>query len=217
MIAEYLKQIQLDGLTITTVYDIGACEGNWSFPLKQSVLKDSYFYLFEANEFRRAALDSAGLPYYIGVLSNPGRDYVEFFSKATTGDSYYCENTAHYDDKQSVQVPCRTLESIVAEADLPIPNLLKIDTQGSELDILRGAESILDQVDLVFLECPIICYNLGAPNLQDYLDFMKEHGFVPTEVLEIHKSEHTVLQIDIMFINDKTKTRLYGPNKYIRP
>lgn len=217
MIENFLRQIQQDGLKIDTVYDIGACEGHWSWPLKTTVLTDSHFYLFEANETRRPRLQALGLPYYIGVLSNPGREYVEFFSKTTTGDSYYKENTSHYDKDTPVRVPCRTLDSIVKEAGLPIPNLLKVDTQGSELDILKGSEEILAKIDLVFLECPVIRYNLGAPNLQDYLDFMRNQGFIPTEVLQIHKNEYTIIQMDIMFINYKTKERLYGPNVFSRP
>lgn len=216
-INNYLAQIQQDGLRIDTVYDIGARQATWSVPMKTGVLKDSYFYLFEGNPDCEGALAASGLPYYIGILSNPGRESVDYYKINGSGDSYYRENTPFYDNKTPTTVPARTLESIVAECELPIPNFIKIDTQGSELDILRGAETILDRVDLIFLECPIIRYNLGAPDIQDYLDYMREHGFMPTDVLDIHVHENTLVQIDIMFINIKTKERLYGANTGCRP
>ena len=208
----YLRQIQLDGLKINTVFDIGANNGSWSLTKKQGVLKNSYFYLFEGNPVHEPTLQNSNLPYYIGILSNPGRESVDYYTINGTGDSYYKENTPFYDDKTPVTVPARTLESIVAECAMPAPNFIKIDTQGSELDILRGAETILPDVDLVYLECPIGKYNVGAPNIQEYLEYMASQQFIPADLLETHIGDHVLVQVDIMFINLATKERLYGAN-----
>jgi FkbM family methyltransferase len=221
MISKYLTQIQNDGLQIDVVYDIGAHQGSWSSYLKSNVLPVSDFYLFEADSIHQSSLEELGFPYFIGVLSNPGRKFVEFYNTnstdCSTGSSYYKENTVYYDNFSAVKFPCTTLESLIIEYGLPIPNLLKIDTQGSELDILRGVESYIDNIDLIYLECPIIKYNIHAPSIQDYIDYMKEKGFIPTEVMEIHRYEHVLLQIDIMFINCATKEWLYGPTEFSRP
>lgn len=208
----YLTQIQQDGLKINTVFDIGANKGTWSMPMKAGALKNSYFYLFEGNPEHEPYLLQTNLPYYIGILSNPGRESVDYYTINGTGDSYYKENTPFYDGKTPVTVPARTLESIVAECDLPIPSFIKIDTQGSEIDILRGAETILPKVDLVYLECPIGKYNIGAPNIQEYLEYMASQNFIPSDLLEIHTADHVLIQVDIMFINIATKERLYGSN-----
>lgn len=210
---QYLTTIQQDGLQIDTVYDIGANVGSWSSELKNGILKDSYFYLFEGDPDHEARLQATGLPYYIGILSNPGRESVEYYRGGTsTGNSYYKENTVFYDNAVPVSMPARTLESIVDECAMPVPNFIKIDTQGSELDILRGSETILPGVDLIYLECPIGKYNLGAPNIQQYLEYMASQNFIPSDLLEIHTADRVLVQIDIMFINIKTKDRLYGVN-----
>lgn len=210
---QYLQQVQQDGLRIDTVYDIGANVGTWSVALKNTVLNSSYFYLFEGNPDHEGSLQATGLPYYIGILSNPGRELVEYYKGGTsTGNSYYKENTVFYDNAKSVQLPARTLELLIAECEMPVPNFLKIDTQGSELDILRGAETVLPGVDLVYLECPIGKYNLGAPNIQEYLEYMASQNFIPSDLLEIHTADRVLVQIDIMFMNIATKDRLYGVN-----
>jgi FkbM family methyltransferase len=210
---QYLTLIQQDGLKINTVYDIGANVGSWSTALRNGVLGGSYFYLFEGDPAHESSLQATGLPYYIGILSNPGRDFVEYYRGGTSsGNSYYKENTVFYDDSVPVRMPARTLESIVAECAMPVPNLIKIDTQGSELDILRGAETILSGVDLIYLECPIGKYNIGAPNIQEYLEYMAGQNFIPSDLLEIHTADRVLIQVDIMFINIATKDRLYGVN-----
>lgn len=216
-IGSFLQDIQKKGLKIDTVFDIGACVGNWARQMKNTVLFDSNFFLFEALPDHENALKETGLPYIIGVLSNPGRESVEFYVGKDTGDSYYKENTGHYDNRESVTMPCFTLESVVDSNEMPLPNFIKIDSQGSELDILKGFEKYLDKVDLIYLECPFIVYNLGAPGLQEYLEYMKSKRFIPVDLLQIHNSENTLLQIDVMFMREDSKNKYLGSNKYIRP
>ena len=44
-----LRKIKANGLEIKTVYDIGACKGEWTKKMEQSVLMDADFFLFEGN------------------------------------------------------------------------------------------------------------------------------------------------------------------------
>lgn len=213
----YLRRVRACGLEINTVYDIGACVGQWTSNMKQSVLADSDFYLFEGNSTYKDVLLQQDSFVHIGILSNPGRETVNFYNGCDTGDSYYKETTGHYKDREPIVLPCRTLDSIIEEHNLPIPQFLKIDTQGSELDVLQGASRVVGIADLIYLECPIIEFNKGSPNIFDYLTFMSGYGYIPTEVLEMHRSEEVLLQVDIMFIKAETKDRLFGKNIHINP
>lgn len=211
----FLRDLKGKNLDLSVVYDIGACVGNWSTHYK-SILPDSRFVLFEANPFYCQFLQNTGFEFYQTALSNPGRGNVEFFNGNNTGDSYYKETTGWYDHQSSITLETKTLDQIVDHYKLPIPNFIKIDTQGSELDILSGA-SFLDRVNLIYTECPIICYNKGAPNINDYLDFFKQRNFIPIDIFEIHRAEDTLLQIDIMFMNASAKNQFLSLNERIRP
>jgi FkbM family methyltransferase len=212
-----LRKLKANGLEIKTVYDIGACVGRWTAQMKQGVLMDANFYMFEGNPAYKDILASYGHFLHVGILSNPGRDEVEFYAGTDTGDSYYKESTKHYENKEPTKLPCRTLDSLIQEHNLPTPDFLKIDTQGSELDILAGAESIIDKVDIVYLECPIINYNIGAPSIGEYIAYMKSKRFIPMDVLEIHRSEEVLLQVDILFIHERARNIVFGKNTHIKP
>ena len=107
-----------------------------------------------------------------------------------------------------------TLDNIVKKENLPLPDFLKIDTQGSELDILRGSKKSISKCSLIYLECPIIEYNLKAPKLNEYIDYLNLIDFVPYDVCEIHKIDNVLIQIDILFIKKNILNKIY-PNKKI--
>jgi FkbM family methyltransferase len=213
---KFLGNIVAAGYNLKTVYDIGACCGNWSRELRTGH-PNAEIILFEANPSYKEALESSGFKYFNVALSNPARDYVDFFNGTNTGDSYYKETTKYYDLQTSIRLPCKTLDSVIKENNLPLPNFIKIDTQGSELDILAGSSSILDSVDFIYTECPIIRYNDGAPNIADYLEFFRNKNFIPVDIFEVHRAENILLQIDIMFVRSGTKERYLGPSVNIRP
>ena len=205
-----------NGLTINNVYDIGACIGSWSSELKKNCLSDSTYFLFEANERYVPLLSQSGFYFFSILLSSPNKGVVKFYNGTNTGDSYYKETTKWYDEQESINVQSYTLDHIIDGHKLPIPDFIKIDTQGSELDILAGAESVIDKVSLIHVECPIIEYNAGAPKMQDYLDYFKSKNFIPVEVTEVHVGEDTLLQIDILFVRKDIKEKYLQPNNFIR-
>lgn len=216
-ILSFLRDMRVRGLGIKTVYDVGACQGRWTQMMKQGVLFDADFFMFEGNPAYGNILNQQNHFVHIGILSDPDKTSVDFYNGGDTGDSYYKETTDHYDHRQPVNLPCRTLDSVVEEHNLPLPQFLKIDTQGSELDILSGAKKVMQHSDLIYLECPIIEFNYKAPNISDYLSFMLSHGFCPIDIFEIHRAEEILLQIDIMFMKAETKDRVFGKNVHIRP
>lgn len=193
-----LVLLQKNGLAISTVYDIGANKGRWSRDMKR-VLSRSNFFLFEANESHRKKLASRGFPFFICVLGSK-EEIRRFYSIGGTGDSLYLEKTTHYEEANSIEVKTCTLKAIVQENNLPAPNFIKLDVQGAELEILTGSDGLLEQCHAIYMECPVLEYNAGAPSFDDYIQFMLDRGYVPTQVLEQHLINGALTQFDILFI-----------------
>ena len=212
----FLIQSEKIGLKFPVVYDIGANIGAWSKAVKQTALPNSQFYLFEAVKDHESSLASTGFPYFLNILSNPEREYVEFYQTNSTGDSYYRESSHHFDNIDSKKYPCTTLDKIIKERNLPIPNLIKIDTQGSELDILSGAKLCIGLTELIYIECPIIRYNEGAPTMSDYIDFFTNKNYLPIDIFEVHRGENILLQVDILFMRKDLKEKYLGKTKFTK-
>jgi FkbM family methyltransferase len=196
------------GIDIDSVYDIGANKGRWTKTMKR-MLPKARFFMFEANEAHREKLASRGHPFFIGVLAANEESRV-FFTNDGTGDSLYRENTRHYNDNHVRDVQTKTLSSVVLTHNLPKPAFVKLDVQGAEIDILKGSGSVLDNCHLVFMECPLLEYNINAPTIQTYISHMQGIGFLPLHILEQHIINGALTQFDILFIRKSTQDIVFG-------
>ena len=216
LLQQTLRTIMENGLKIDVVYDIGACEGNFSRWMKYNLTPYSEFYLFEANESYLLNLSDPHFNSFIATLSDEDGREVKFWAGTNTGDSYYKETTSIYDSIEEKSQICTTLDKLISDKNLPIPNFVKIDTQGSELDILCGAKSLVGKSELILCECPIIEYNKGAPKMSDYLDFFKSRDYIPIELIHVHRAENTILQMDFLFMLRSAKYQFLSQNQVIR-
>ena len=207
-----LNELIKTGLNLEIIYDIGAYKGEWSKGISKKSLKNKKFYLFEANVSNEKYLIDTKFDYFLGVLSDTKKE-LKFYSRGLTGDSYYREQSERYDERyKSKNVTTTTLDDIVEKNNLDHPNFIKIDTQGSEIDILKGSKKTLDTCNLLYLETPIIEYNLNSPNLSECIKYLDTIGFVPYDICEIHYMDNILVQIDILYIR-KTKFLEIFPNQ----
>jgi FkbM family methyltransferase len=78
-------------------------------------------------------------------------------------------------------------------------NLLKIDVQGGELDVLRGAVHALRSISWVYVEVSFVELYDGQPLYHDVADFLGEHGFVLGSVNHVDLRDGRAVQADALF------------------
>ena len=102
------------------------------------------------------------------------------------------------------------MHQVVTSEKLPKPDFVKLDVQGAGIDILKGADDLLDGCSLILAECPIVPYNLGAPEFKEHLDYFNSLGFSPLRITEQHCNKGSLLQVDILFLKDSVRKNLFG-------
>ena len=193
-------------IKINTIYDIGANEGLWTSSRK-IFYPSSLFYLFEANPKHEEDLKKYG-EFYIGALSDCEKEVLFYFRDGGdgTGDSYYKENTEIYENITPVATRTEILSKVVSDLNFQKPDYIKLDTQGSELDILRGFGDLISSVAMISMEVNLYDYNQSSPTFDEVIAFMKDRGFYAQSIIEQHtnrtKFKKGILnQVDILFIN----------------
>jgi FkbM family methyltransferase len=77
------------------------------------------------------------------------------------------------------EIPVTTLDAWVGEtSEANLPHFLKLDVQGAELDVLRGAERSLRRVRVIQAEVEFAALYEGQPLFGDVDAYLRERGFV---------------------------------------
>lgn len=107
-------------------------------------------------------------------------------------------------------VEVTTLDRIMEEnPGMETPVLVKIDAEGSELDVLKGAEKLLVITDLVIVEVSISKRFENSCGFEDVVYFMKERGFRVFDFLSICRGNASggANMADVVFKKDIIRER----------
>lgn len=191
----------------TKILDIGGHTGEF-YNLCKNNLNIVDYFLIEGNSNCEEDIKKLNVPYMITLVGKED-GIVEFFKtkedSKSTGNSIYRENTRHFSDENVIisKEKILTLDTIFKNKNKNF-DLLKIDTQGSELDILEGGKTIFLKCELIIMETSLIEYNKNAPLQKDIIGYMLDNNFTPIEILENHHfSNGDLIQQDILFLNKK--------------
>jgi FkbM family methyltransferase len=187
---DYLANLTGKGFIPKNVLDIGANFGNFSMRCKGSLWPIfTNFYLIEANEECRFQLSTTGLPFFVNLLSDVDGKILTFYKTkdviGCTGNSVYKEKTIHYTDDHVIAENKKTitLDTLFKDKNIKF-DFAKLDTQGSELDILRGGQKTLSTCKYILIEVSLKYYNDGVPLKNDIIKFMKEFSYIKYDIVE---------------------------------
>ena len=102
---------------------------------------------------------------------------------------------------QARVVPQFKLDTMWSALDFTGPALLKVDVQGGELEVLEGAEEILQNFEVIVMEVGMTEGYIGQPVFHEYIAYMAARGFVIYDIIDANYSGTELLfQIDVVFV-----------------
>ena len=187
------------GIDFNNVLDIGACNGSWSLLVK-SIFPEANILMVEANNDKEQILKKIG-NYKIALLSSEADMEVNYYKSVSgdaSGNSIYLENTNY---KFLPERRITTTLKLIVPKNVDY-DLIKMDVQGSELDIIKGGLDIIKKTKFLLLELQIFEYNKDAPMLSEVLTFLKKINFDLVDIFDLlYSSTGSLIQIDGFFVN----------------
>lgn len=96
----------------------------------------------------------------------------------------------------------RSVDNMIARGELTPPDLLKLDVQGYELEVLKGAARTLDRVQLILAEVNFLDIHAGVPLAPQLFDWLARRGWVPYDICEVTRRplDGALWQADFLFV-----------------
>lgn len=195
---------------------------------------------FEPDPVEAARLSSAypERKYYPNALWRRGGSKTFYLCEWESTSSMYPPNQAvntqyapkHWQGrvpKQALQVDCVALDSILKLEDTP--DFIKIDTQGAELEILKGAKKLLERSSpLVLAETWCAEIYEGMPLTHDVMAFMYDLGYQVfdlsvaaawqhqnSRLADVHCKAKTI-GFDLLFVKRLDKVNFQSVNELLK-
>jgi FkbM family methyltransferase len=198
---------------ITLVVDVGANIGQYAAALRASgyagrIVSFEPLASVHADLARVAADDDAWMaapPSAVGAAPGTLTINVSASSDMSSALPFTPEAARSFDSDRMIaqeRVPVTTVDAILAAYAKPDDRVfLKSDTQGYEIEVLRGAAASLDWVVGVQVEASLHSIYQGQPDWRALVDFLTPYGF------EIHfvipgyfsKRHARMMEVDLVF------------------
>jgi len=197
---------------IKTVIDIGASTGQFASACLYA-MPEVFIYSFEPEPESFRILQKKMLKsgrwkgYNIALGSKEG--IVRFYrSEFAESSSLLPMTNVHLSEfpwtefTNEIMVKMTTLDNLLSELDLQPGVLMKIDVQGYELEVLKGAVRTLQRVDICIIECSFEPLYENSPLWNDVYSFLYSHGFEYRGAWDQLRasSDNRILQQDSIFI-----------------
>jgi FkbM family methyltransferase len=196
------NRLKNNGYVPENIFDIGAHKGLWSGEVN-NIYPNSNYFLFEPieyvelNEFK----NKNNFKVFNTLLSDSQKN-INWYENKDSGDSIFKEISHNYTNTKAVIKTTETLNDLFSSDKNLRKIFVKIDCQGSEIPILKGASNFYDKIDFIILELPFFgSYNYDVSDFVEHINFMKSIGFVVFDFIDSHHINNFNMQVDIMFIN----------------
>ena len=118
------------------------------------------------------------------------------------GSSVYEENTNY--SRKTELITSSTLEIELSKLNFySSNNIIKLDVQGSEIDILKGLEKKISFFEIIILETSVKEYNKGSPLFIDVINYMNKLNYIFYDIYDLKRLGNYgsfLVQFDAIFV-----------------
>lgn len=198
-----LADMEGRGFDPKVVIDVGAYVGDWTrachrfFPRARTLMVEPQVQ--HLPELQRVSVEVPGAEVACALLGATQRLSVPF-RVLESASSVLSE--ADQANAVMINLPMTTLDALTAGTAFANPDLVKLDVQGYELEVLKGAERVLLSAEAVLMELNLLPILSGAPLFHEAIEFMARRGFHVYEFGTFYRRPYdgALWQTDVFFV-----------------
>ena len=205
-LVNFFQTLEEFGFEAKHIVDVGANHGKWT----RSALKffpNAYFTMVEPQHWLKDSIqdvldsnDKVKL-YPFGAGEAEGTFSFTVADEDVSSSFNYSPEEAKKRGYKQIQLPIITLNKLLGEINLPTPDIIKIDAEGIDIQVLKGASNYLGKTEIIMVEASVLNKSYNN-SLMETLNYMDQNGYTLFDITEINRPFQTKVLwlVELVFV-----------------
>ena len=173
------------------IVDIGANHGTWTREALQH-FPEAYYTLLEPQHWLKASFkdiletNSKVQFYPVGAGEQEGTFKFTIVDRDDSCSFRYTEEEAKVAGFEQIDIPVVTLNNLLSNSELPVPDIIKIDAEGLDIEVLNGASNYFGKTEIFMVEAGVV-NKLFNNSFLKLINFMDEKGYRLFEITDLNR------------------------------
>jgi FkbM family methyltransferase len=202
-----LQHLNTKGFKPKVILDIGAAKGLWS---RRAALQwpDAQMFMIDPLQESEASLQQlCQQPRFHYILTAVGNEPGEAMINLT--QDYDGSTMLEFPNSDAVnqrRIPVMKIDDLLIEGRLQLPDLVKIDVQGFEIQAMEGGHRMFDTAQVFILEVSLFRFMIKCPRLDEVVRYMADRGFYIFDVAGMLRRSYQddLGQMDLVFVSERS-------------
>ncbi|ESU20805.1 FkbM family methyltransferase [Flavobacterium cauense R2A-7] len=206
LLETFFLNLKAMGFIPKHIVDVGANHGTWT----RETLKyfpDAYYTLLEPQKWLQSSLqdildtNNKVTFHPVGAGSSSGSFKFTIVDRDDSCSFRYTEEEAKDKGYEQIEIPIVTLNELVGKGNLPTPDIVKIDAEGLDVEVLKGADSLFGKTEIFMVEAGV--FNKEFDNsFLNMINFMDEKGYRLFEITDLNRpfQPQVLWLVELVFI-----------------
>lgn len=175
----HLKHRDIKG---NPILDIGAHSAEWIRSARK-VFPEGTSYLIEPLQemephLKKFCEDFPDSKYFLnGAGAKPGKLSLTLQDVLEGANFLFPEDINLRKKNLQREVEIITIDALIEKGEIELPEIVKIDVQGFELEVLKGATKLFNYTEIFLLEVSLFEFIKGMPIFSDVIKFMADREY----------------------------------------
>jgi FkbM family methyltransferase len=173
------------------IVDVGANHGTWTrealrfFPNSLYTLVEPQYWMEESiSDILKSNKNVKFFPF--GAGETEGSFQFTILDRDDSCSFKYTEEEAAAKGYKQLTLPVITINNLLATNNLPVPDIIKIDAEGLDIQVLNGASNYFGKTEIFMVEAGVV--NKSFDNsLLKLMNYMDEKGYRLFEITDLNR------------------------------
>lgn len=206
LLLNFYNTLKQFGFNPKHIVDIGANHGTWTREALQH-FPDAYYTLLEPQGWLKNSMldlleNNNKINFHpVGAGEKNGSFNFTIVDRDDSCSFRYTEEEALKAGYKQVEIPVVTLNDLLSDSELPVPDIIKIDAEGLDIEVLKGASNFLGKTEIFMVEAGVV-NKMFSNSFLKLINFMDEHNYRLFEITDLNRpfTPNVLWLVELVFV-----------------